>query len=359
MATAVMVNGRTVVHKKSDGTSTAGPDPCLTPTPSPSPVPYSNVALSRDTTGGASSVLADGVPLAIKSSCFAQSTGDEPGTAGGGVVSGRIKGKASFLNYSFDVLVEGENVPRLGDPMQHNHGSPSNTVSPAEVQPGVAAGGGLHPVDKQVLCELMCRCNKAGNFRVGSDGRALKQQCVSMALQGIDDLVGNKSRYKPEISYDMRQPVPAPIMDSRNPLRGHGWVPGWMSKHGVPPGVGAVRRPDVIIVKNPNLPPTQANIERVVELKFPPDRLTQDQKDAYETIAGDKGKFTVLSLEDCNCPKEEEPEPEPLPKPGPLEVALLCLALLALVADDLLPTGVTQGDDVLIPGVLARLAMAF
>ena len=48
------------------------------------------------------------------------STGDEAGTAGGGVVSGKIKGKAEFVNFSFDVLFEGKNVTRAFDLMLHN-----------------------------------------------------------------------------------------------------------------------------------------------------------------------------------------------------------------------------------------------
>ena len=48
------------------------------------------------------------------------STGDEPGSAGGGVVSGKIKGKAEFINYSFDVKFEGKNVARAFDLMLHN-----------------------------------------------------------------------------------------------------------------------------------------------------------------------------------------------------------------------------------------------
>ncbi|RKH19235.1 DUF4150 domain-containing protein [Corallococcus praedator] len=361
MGTTVMVNGRTVVHEKSDGVSLAGPDPCLTPTPSPSPVPYMNEAKSSDTAAGASSVLVDGVPLAIKSSYFALSTGNEPGTAGGGVVSGRIKGKASFVSYSFDVMVEGENVPRMGDAMQHNHGSPSNSMSPAELQPPGASGAGLSPTDKQVLCELMCHCNKVGNFKTGKDGRALKQQCVSTLLQGIDDSVGNKSRYKPEISYDMRSTPPKPIMDGNRGLRGHAWVPGWMKKNGVPANAGMVRRPDVVIVKNGSSPPLQNNIQHVVEMKFPGDTPTLEQRRAYERIAGDRSKLTILKLEDCNCRKDKQPQeqPEPVSAPNWWEVTLLSLALVALVLDDLAPTGATQADDVLIPGIVARLVLAF
>jgi len=48
------------------------------------------------------------------------STGDEAGSAGGGVVSSKNKGKAEFVNYSFDVKVEGKNVARSLDLMLHN-----------------------------------------------------------------------------------------------------------------------------------------------------------------------------------------------------------------------------------------------
>ena len=48
------------------------------------------------------------------------STGDEAGSAGGGVASNKIKGKAEFVNYSFDVKFEGKSVPRAFDLMLHN-----------------------------------------------------------------------------------------------------------------------------------------------------------------------------------------------------------------------------------------------
>ena len=62
----------------------------------------------------------DGNPICLKDSNFSMSTGDEAGSAGGGVVSSKNKGKAEFVNYSFDVKVEGKNVPRALDLMLHN-----------------------------------------------------------------------------------------------------------------------------------------------------------------------------------------------------------------------------------------------
>ncbi len=57
----------------------------------------------------------------IATSNFSTSTGDEAGSAGG-VALGLTKGKAEFVNYSFDVKFDGKGVPRLGDPMVHNKG---------------------------------------------------------------------------------------------------------------------------------------------------------------------------------------------------------------------------------------------
>lgn len=121
MGVTVGVNNLSVVHKDSNGITSAFPDVCKTPTPAgPVPLPYPNIARSSDTASGTSSVKCDGNPTCVKDSNFRMSTGDEAGTAGGGVVSNKIKGKAEFVNFSFDVFFEGKNVARAMDPMLHN-----------------------------------------------------------------------------------------------------------------------------------------------------------------------------------------------------------------------------------------------
>lgn len=136
MPATVKVNMRTVVHATSNGIATAFPDVCLTPSPvGPVPIPYPNVAMSSDTTQGSVQVKMDGNPIMLQGSVFATSTGDEAGTAGGGVASGMIKGKAQFVMFSFDVMVEGKSVPRQLDPMVQNQGGAPNTPPFPEVQP--------------------------------------------------------------------------------------------------------------------------------------------------------------------------------------------------------------------------------
>ena len=137
MPATVLVNGRTVVHATSNGVSTAFPDVCQTPSPGgPVPIPYPNVALSADTAEGSKNYTADGQSIMLQGANFRTSTGDEPGTLGG-VMSTVNKGKAEFITYSFDVMVEGRNVARLGDLMLHNKGTAPNTPPAPEVQPPV------------------------------------------------------------------------------------------------------------------------------------------------------------------------------------------------------------------------------
>jgi uncharacterized Zn-binding protein involved in type VI secretion len=135
MAVTCNVNNLTVVHAASGGIAASFPDVCKTPMPpgGPVPIPYPNVARSADTANGSTTVKIDGKPIMLKDSYFSTSTGDEPGSVGG-VVSGKIKGKAEPIGYSFDVKVDGKNVFRLTDPMRTNCGSNPNAVCPAEAQ---------------------------------------------------------------------------------------------------------------------------------------------------------------------------------------------------------------------------------
>jgi hypothetical protein len=135
MGVTVGVNNMSVVHKDSSGITTIFPDVCKTPSPAgPVPIPYPNIAQSSDTANGTSTVKCDGNPTCVKDSNFSTSTGDEAGTAGGGVISSKTKGKAEFVNFSFDVKFEGKNVARAMDLMLHN----DKNTPPAPVIQGPA-----------------------------------------------------------------------------------------------------------------------------------------------------------------------------------------------------------------------------
>jgi len=149
VSVSVGVNKLSVVHKDSSGTTIAFPDVCKTPSPAgPIPIPYPNIAKSSDTAKGASTVKADGNPICVKDSNFSMSTGDEAGSAGGGVASNKIKGKAEFVNFSFDVQAEGKNVARAFDLMLHND---KNTPPFPVLQGPVIA----LPKDEKLTC-LIC-----------------------------------------------------------------------------------------------------------------------------------------------------------------------------------------------------------
>ena len=139
MPAKVNVNMRTVVHAGSNGIASAFPDVCKTPTPGgPVPIPYPNISQSSDTSKRSSTVKMDGNPIMLKDSEFKMSSGDEAGSAGGNVVTNKIKGPAQFAMYSFDVKVEGKNVPRQLDIMMHNKAATSGTPPFPCMQPGGA-----------------------------------------------------------------------------------------------------------------------------------------------------------------------------------------------------------------------------
>jgi hypothetical protein len=103
------------------------------------PIPYPNVAMSADTFQGSKTVKMDGNEIMLKGANMKMSTGDEPGSAMG-VVSNKIKGKAEFVNYSFDVKIDGKNVCRLSDPTKQNMGS-ANTAAFFHAQSPLPPGG--------------------------------------------------------------------------------------------------------------------------------------------------------------------------------------------------------------------------
>ncbi len=150
MGTSVGVNKLSIVNEDSGGVTIAFPDVCKTPAPPAPfvPIPYPNIAKSGDTAKGTKKVKAEGKPICVKDSNFSMSTGDEAGSAGGGMLSSKFKGKAEFVNFSFDVQFEGKNVPRSFDLMLHND---KNTPPFPVLQGPVIALGGS-PEDPKCAC---------------------------------------------------------------------------------------------------------------------------------------------------------------------------------------------------------------
>jgi len=134
----VFAEGMGFFHKGSGGKGIAPADVCLTPPPPPAgplPVPYVNMLSSADLAKGSKTVLIDGEPTALEDqSEVSTSTGNEPATQGGSVITHKTKGKGYFQLWSFTVKVEGKGVCRHGDLMGQNSASaPPSCVDMAAV----------------------------------------------------------------------------------------------------------------------------------------------------------------------------------------------------------------------------------
>ncbi|MDO7901898.1 VRR-NUC domain-containing protein [Pseudomonas sp. K1(2024)] len=176
--------------------------------------------------------------------------------------------------------------------------------------------------DKTVLCSAVCHCSAAP--AISRDGRNLKQVCVAQHLRALDDVLQQRSPYKPEVSYDMTKQPPQPILDSQTGQLPHGWIPGWIRKYWdedpehppFVPGSGMIRRPDVVIVRDPRNPPTQDNIKQVVEMKFPPDPFDERQIQIYAQISGSPRRVVQVSSDECNCGRREQLSEIPIKEMG-------------------------------------------
>ena len=128
MGNAVYAENMGFFHKGSGGKGVAPGDVCLTPPPPPAgpvPVPYVNMLQASDLAKGSKSVKVHGNPTALENASYiSTSTGNEPATQGGGVITHKTKGKGSFKLWSFIVKAEGKGICRHGDPMEQNTASP-------------------------------------------------------------------------------------------------------------------------------------------------------------------------------------------------------------------------------------------
>lgn len=122
--------------------------------------------------------------------------------------------------------------------------------------------------------------------------------------------------YKAEVPFDMRTTPPRPFLSST--LLDEGAGRRHTTNPFPVPGKGIYRRPDVIIVKNmndrwPGLAGPDAegqmhadNLERLVEVKFPGDKLELEQYRDYMIIVGENPNcMTILEIHDCR-PEEQQ-----------------------------------------------------
>lgn len=176
---SVFANGRSITHAGDGGTiSAVAPDVCKTPSPGgPVPVPYPNIARSSDLTDGTKHVTIEGNSVAIEDAKLTTSTGDEAGTAGGGVVSAKTKGKMSWSSASPDVCFEGKGVIRFMEPTLHN-GNSNNTFGIQEGEPGTA-----NP-DTPKCMHCGGDIDDANHQPIATDNESLMKQAANAKLSG-------------------------------------------------------------------------------------------------------------------------------------------------------------------------------
>jgi len=146
----------------------------------------------------------------------------------------------------------------------------------------------IDALDRLALCELFCCCEKAKEPK--------NQQCVASVLMMADGFTNFNGRYKAEVPFLNGKPV----MSTRQPARATKRRPA------------GSRIPDVVVVKDPTLPPTQDNIQKVYEMKFPGDSWSNEtgpdgmtQQEAYQRLFGEKFEKEELTKKNCNCPDDD------------------------------------------------------
>jgi hypothetical protein len=121
------------------GTCLAFPDVCKTPAPPAPfvPVPYPNSASCSQAKG---STCPDKVKFLnkkpiVKTSEISMSSGDEAGTAGGGMISSKIKGPAKYQLGSNKVEAQGKGVAYIGCMVAQNGTANANMPAGAQIAP--------------------------------------------------------------------------------------------------------------------------------------------------------------------------------------------------------------------------------
>lgn len=182
---------------------------------------------------------------------------------------------------------------------------------------GAARNLALAEADERMLCAVLCCC--ARHPVVSTTERHGYDTCASRTLSAAESHMGHDSRFKPQVSYNMRpgetgKPTPLMKKDGTGDLTTESipWTPGGIQhiknrigQDGEPYQAGEARRPDVTIVRDPNKPPTPDNISRIVDFKFGTDTLNRKQRAAYTEIGNDSEPL-ILDETTCHCANEQE-----------------------------------------------------
>ncbi|MEM8130916.1 VRR-NUC domain-containing protein [Morganella morganii subsp. sibonii] len=160
--------------------------------------------------------------------------------------------------------------------------------------------------------------------------RSLKQLVMSGLIRAEESLAKFKWPYKAEVVFAMRGEIntPLPIMATSqaklNDEEYKGNLPHSENPFAMPTagqwatkGVSGRRRPDIILVREQDNRwpgrgenwegPCTDNLHRLIEVKFPGDRLSRDQEKDYKLISTEE-RFSVLHVEENRRSRRKERE---------------------------------------------------
>lgn len=180
---------------------------------------------------------------------------------------------------------------------------------------GEARNIAMDAADKKMLCAVLCCCSRNPIPAASGSGRSGYQTCADRTFSAAEGFMGGDSRFKPEVSYNMRTNPPEPLMEKNIfgnlTTRTIPWDRGGIEhiknrigQDGFPYRTGDARRPDVTIVRDPGAAPTGPNISRIVDFKFGNDTLSADQRRDYTLIGGRPP--LVLDEDECDCSDDGE-----------------------------------------------------
>jgi hypothetical protein len=174
------------------------------------------VGVSPTLTWQAPAVKADGMMIAIKGSEFSLSNGDNAGVAGG-VKSSTFMKESTWILYSFDVKMDGQNAARLTDKKFQNH---ENTVD---------ASGTLQAPAPMGVIELNCEpgwtpCQKAQMRakaakldKIAKEGKVSPRATYRDGKPTIQRKNGNG--WAAKFARDWNKPAPTGWPDASNPSK--------------------------------------------------------------------------------------------------------------------------------------------
>lgn len=313
---------KTPVTKGSSGIAAATiPNVCKMPGPPAPfvPTPLPNIGKSGNSPKDYSKkVKFEGKAVAIRGASF-KSQGDmaSKGT-GGGLVSANTHGPTKFIGPgSMNVKVEGKNVHLLGDPMLNNcgpSGSPPNSATLAGVIQGIATPGFAAELGDKELADELCQAACDAMHNPDPDARTRQHQMASHFSKKDKDGKVAHPWYQPSsdrIAPEVSQVIPSQqgggmttltSQSGRTMASGSPAPQSMMAAMAKSTDANPVTRWD-FVVPGSNGSVANSEISKYIEVKFPDDKLTKNQKLAKRRMtATERSKRVVMHPEkDCEC----------------------------------------------------------